>query len=520
MSVALLGWHQAIPVVVERTLNGVAVGMAVALVAGLLLRLTPKTNSGTRFAAWFAVLMAVAVLPFCNVAALKPGMSGARASGELGGGGASVFTLPTVWSEGLFTFWAVMACAGLARIGVGLWHVRRLRRSSEPVDFAAHGLESLEADFAAASVTLGTSDQVKVPAAIGFFRPMVIVPAWTLTELSATELNAVLLHELAHLKRRDGWTNLAQKLVRAVFFFHPALWWVDRQLSLEREMACDDLVLAQAPDQRAYAKCLVTLAEKSVLRRGFALAQTAVRGLRQTSARVAQILDVNRSPATSVSKPAMGAVAVVAVASVIALPHVPRLLAFEDARAAVVATSSGVTATPEVAAVMAKATSNVLGSAPKRPTTSRSFAGLAAQARLRAGQDDKTVKVSGLTKMPAPAQPAPIVAAAGKGTNSVVPLGANQKGLSPCGAPTECGEVTSADAVTASALDNARPSLVMANASSAEWIEERVTPQGVELVVQRQSVDAQGRMVWSLSVYRLTVFHPANAAAQVPAKKT
>ena len=63
-------------------------------------------------------------------------------------------------------------------------------------------------------------------------------------ELSTLELNAILLHELAHLRRRDDWTNLIQKIVGALLFFHPAVWWIEKKLALEREMACDDLVLA------------------------------------------------------------------------------------------------------------------------------------------------------------------------------------------------------------------------------------------------------------------------------------
>ena len=79
--------------------------------------------------------------------------------------------------------------------------------------------------------------------------PMIVLPKWTLGELSTSELNSILIHELAHIERRDDWTNLAQRILRALFFFHPAVWWVERQLSLEREMACDDVVLARTANQ-------------------------------------------------------------------------------------------------------------------------------------------------------------------------------------------------------------------------------------------------------------------------------
>ena len=80
----------------------------------------------------------------------------------------------------------------------------------------------------------------------------------------------------AHSGNSTDWTNLAQKLVRTVFFFHPAVWWIERRLSLEREMACDEAVLAETENPRAYAECLVSLAEKSFVRRGLALAQAVV----------------------------------------------------------------------------------------------------------------------------------------------------------------------------------------------------------------------------------------------------
>ena len=188
---------------------------------------------------------------------------------------------------------------------------------------------------------LCVSDDVRVPTAIGFARPLVVIPSWTMEELSTVELNAILLHELAHLRRRDDWTNLIQKIVGALLFFHPAVWWIEKKLALEREMACDDMVLAQTTSPRAYAECLVSLAEKSFLRRGIALAQAAVDRLRNVSLRVTQILDVNRSRATRVWSPAPVLVAGVSLACVMALSHAPtRLVSFEGDAASPSATTA------------------------------------------------------------------------------------------------------------------------------------------------------------------------------------
>ena len=180
------------------------------------------------------------------------------------------------------------------------------------------------------AVKVCVSDQVRVPTAIGFVRPLVVIPSWAMHDLSVTELNAILLHELAHLRRWDDWTNFVQKILAAVFFFHPAVWWIEKKLALEREMACDDLVLAKTASPRAYAECLVSLAEKSFLRRGLSLAQAAVDRMRHISLRVSQILDVSRPSATRVWKPAPVLLAGASVVCLMALSYTPRLVSFAN----------------------------------------------------------------------------------------------------------------------------------------------------------------------------------------------
>ena len=156
------------------------------------------------------------------------------------------------------------------------------------------------------------------------------MPTWTLEELPAEELKVILLHELAHLRRWDDWSNLAQKVVKALFFFHPAVWWIEGRLSLEREMACDDLVLAQTSNPRTYAKSLLSLAERVGLGKGIALAQAALGRAHQTTQRIMQILDTGRPRATRVWKPALGVVTAMSAIAIMAVPYTPNLISFED----------------------------------------------------------------------------------------------------------------------------------------------------------------------------------------------
>jgi beta-lactamase regulating signal transducer with metallopeptidase domain len=337
----------------ERMVNCLGEGIAIALFAWLLLRImglwkSGYQNSGTRFAVWFAALFAIAALPFAGALALGSA-SGAAASGD----SHSAITVPGSWAVYGFAAWALIAGLGLLRVAIGLGQLRRVRSHCVAIDLASldPALRVTLAEFRALRpVRVCVSDGLQVPTAIGFIKPMVVLPAWSIRDLSASELNAILLHELAHLRRWDDWTNLAQKLLRAVFFFHPAVWWIEGKLSLEREMACDDAVLAETANPRAYARCLVSVAEKSLVRRGLAMAQAAVSRVRQTSQRVAQILDVNRPQATRIWKPALAMVAAFAMICVGLLPRRPELVSFRDPAASMAPVSEAMSVrTPQAA---------------------------------------------------------------------------------------------------------------------------------------------------------------------------
>ncbi len=304
-------------------------GTLIAIFAGLVLKVTRRQNSDTRFAVWFSALMAIAILPFFGASWLS---HGASISAEIAGRPAII--LPGSWALYALGAWAAIAAWSLLGVGRGLLHLHILRKSCLPVDPV--GLDprlqqTFERNQPTRSVALCTSNLVHVPTAIGFMKPVIIVPGWVMRELSPDELNQIVLHELAHLHRWDDWTNLAQKVVKALFFFHPAVWWIEKRVSLEREMACDDAVITETASPRAYAECLAHLAEKMLLQRSVALAQAALGRIRQTSLRVAQILDVNRSrDAARAWKPAVSLVAGFAVACVLCISKAPRLIAFDS----------------------------------------------------------------------------------------------------------------------------------------------------------------------------------------------
>jgi beta-lactamase regulating signal transducer with metallopeptidase domain len=377
--------HELARVSAERMLNGVAEGMAIALFAGLLLhtmgrRNVGRRNSGTRFAVLLAALFSIAALPVLSIVA-------GSAVSSAGGRALWAVSMPNDWATYLSLAWAAIASVGLLRVALGLWQLRKVRAGNEAVDLAKLDpiLQRTIGEFQSMRpVTLAVSEQVTVPAAIGFFQPMIVLPKWTLGELSTSELNSILIHELAHLERRDDWTNLAQKVLRALFFFHPAVWWVERQLSLEREMACDDVVLARTANPRAYAACLVTVAERSLMRRSLALAQAAVSKMRQTTLRISQILDVDRSAATRVWKPALALVTVASGIFVVGLARAPQLVAFRDSVPAILPVAALVSpaSLPGNPAVATTPKAVLTSFHPKRTAPSRNTTAKPLQAKL------------------------------------------------------------------------------------------------------------------------------------------
>jgi len=328
---------------VERILHALPEGFLIALFAWALLRVLRRQNSGTRFAVWFLALLSVAALPVLGgigegQARMVAGMSSLMSSANSWGSLRPAITIPGRWALFVFLVWALGASVAMMRLLAGLWRLRQLRRSCTPIiaaDLDPVVRKTVEAIGASGSIIsshsimIATSECVRVPAAIGFWKRTIVLPAWTLRELPAQDLNVILLHEFAHLRRWDDWTNLIQKIVRALFFFHPAVWWIEQRISVEREMACDDAVLAETANPRGYATCLVSLLEKSLAQRRWSMAQAAVHRAREASLRLAQILDKNRPAATRVWKPALGMVGVFSIFCLALLPLAPQFVAFD-----------------------------------------------------------------------------------------------------------------------------------------------------------------------------------------------
>ena len=375
----------------QRMVNSVLEGMLIAALVWLLLRAAPGSNSRTRFAVWFLTFVGITALPF----AIWNSAGNFVASGRV-----PHVTVSASWAIYALYIWIALSAFGIGRILFGLWHIRALRRECQELKMAdlPPQIRQSMADFAAVRrLKVCVSDDVKTPTAVGFFRPAVLLPRWTIEKLSESELNAVLLHEFGHLVRRDDWTNLLQKVVGALLFFHPAVWWIDSQLCLEREAACDDLVLAKLPDAKAYAECLVSVAEKSVLQRGVSLAVAAVGRVRQTATRLLRILDTNRANGTSVSRGTLGLAGAMSVIAFTLFPHIPALVEFQNGPPSAIITATTATRSQEAGVrsnLRLAATSESSARPAISPAAMNSNALFTTDARIQRPEESKVIRVA------------------------------------------------------------------------------------------------------------------------------
>ena len=146
----------------------------------------------------------------------------------------------------------------------GLWIQWRLRHTGlQPVpDSIQSTLNALIQKLRLTrAVRIAESALVKVPMVVGYVHPMILLPASVITGLTSSQLEAVLAHELAHVRRHDWLINTLQVIAETLLFYHPAVWWLSSQIRQERELCCDDIALGLNVDKAVFARTLLTLEE-------------------------------------------------------------------------------------------------------------------------------------------------------------------------------------------------------------------------------------------------------------------
>jgi TonB family protein len=196
--------------------------------------------------------------------------------------------------NGVVMLW-LAGVALLSLRALGGWCLARSlgRQGTLPVPAELlHRCQNLKRRLAVAGpVRFLLSRRVAVPLVVGALRPVVLIPVSALAGLSPQQLDALILHELAHIRRLDTVTNILLAAMETILFYHPAVWWVSRQVRIERENCCDDTAVSACGDAGLYVEALTSLES----RKGYGLALAADGG--SLKSRVARLLDMPVQPA-------------------------------------------------------------------------------------------------------------------------------------------------------------------------------------------------------------------------------
>jgi beta-lactamase regulating signal transducer with metallopeptidase domain len=240
-------------------------------------------------------------------------------------------SMPTVrnlmgWIDAL---WMVGVLALSVRGVGGWWLIHRLRTSAMP-----QAPEAVHAAFQRISRAIGlrrsvllrVSSAIASPVTVGAMRAIVLLPVSAVTLLGPDELEVVLAHELAHVRRADFVWNLVQTLVETLFFFHPAVWWISGRIRHERELCCDDLALKICPNPVVYASALFHLEEHRSRQMRLAMALDGHQSAQTLRMRIARILGESMPFKANRSLRPVSAAAVLAALVVLLVPT-PQVIA-------------------------------------------------------------------------------------------------------------------------------------------------------------------------------------------------
>ena len=253
-----------------------------------MVRLLPRSNATTRYGIWLVALALTVAAPFLL---LIPRSGPAAISTATAPSAPLVVPVTVQWPLYAALAWAAVALVLLARVIWSLAYIQGLKRRATLLGERG-------------DIRVMASAEVGAPLAAGFLGRAIIFPQAVLPELTHEEFEQVLCHEMAHLRRGDDWAQLAHAMVQALLFFNPAVYWIGRRLKIEREMACDDWVVATTGAARPYAACLTHLHEVTRRAPTPQLAAGAIsRRKWQLSARVEALLEPGRNSTPRFSRP-------------------------------------------------------------------------------------------------------------------------------------------------------------------------------------------------------------------------
>ena len=331
-------------------------GILLAAVTIASLRWATRLNAATRHLVYWAVLLAVLVLPAVSwlTAAVQPApvLSLPVGSGPVDLALAPLqVPLPDSILAIVIGAWLGTFCVGLLRLGLALRALVHLRRTALPLSDDRQYRLPLWSDARRIGrrAELRVSAHLRGACAIGLGRPVIVISDTLASELTDDELDQVVMHEHSHLIRFDDWSSLLQAVLVSVAGLHPAVRWLGKRIDLEREVACDDRVVERTGEVRPYAICLATVAAIARFDRqpDPVLAPSATRAPSTLHLRILRLLDEGRRRGPRVERrTALGAACALGLA-VCGASHVAPVVVFLEAETGIQTSGDG-NAAPQV----------------------------------------------------------------------------------------------------------------------------------------------------------------------------
>jgi len=273
-------------------------GIILALLAGLVMFTTRKASAKIRYNMLTICLVLFVVAIFLSFFKELQKPIGATVIINLPGGATDTPVIANVqhdmysglnkilylwntYAYQIVLIWFLIICGKSIQLMVGLNGVYHLRKHKT---YAAG--KKWDEKLAVLAEKLGLSQPVKImqsgiaqaPMAVGHFKPLILIPLGLLNGLSNAEVEAILSHELAHIKRKDYLVNILQSFIEIAFFFNPAVLWVSQLIKTEREHCCDDLAIACVSDRKNYVQALIVCQEFKQRAPAYAMAITGKKG--------------------------------------------------------------------------------------------------------------------------------------------------------------------------------------------------------------------------------------------------
>jgi beta-lactamase regulating signal transducer with metallopeptidase domain len=296
-------------------------GVLIATVA-IALRLCSRVGPQLRFAVWGVTFILLLATPLMNM------QTHSSASGPL----TTRVQLSGTWEYAIAMLWAILMAARAVQLIVHLARVRGTWKRATPIAVDENISKLLKRSRR--SVELCSSTDVDSPSVIGFWSPRLLVPEWLLAKLTPGDMGQIVLHELEHLRRRDDWLNLIQKIGLVLFPLNPGLLWVDRKLAVERELACDAGVVASTTQPVEYARCLARLAEHRSQYRKLALSLAAWTRQSELGRRVLSLLQPANTWSSRHARFASVLLILALAGCGVEMARMPHLVTFADSHAA------------------------------------------------------------------------------------------------------------------------------------------------------------------------------------------